>query len=225
MIGFLKDFGQYILMAIAVIEALLVFGLFSELFQVKKFVVFLTIVFTLGLFFSNVMPTIIRFIGETSWTQSLSHYSYVVHGALAGLLVIISLYLLEPTTGGQLMAWGIGLLLMVVGAVTAWFSPIEKVETANIVRYVAGSSTPTWMNIISFVLPIISIAMLLLAGIAIFSQKKNVVVILAAILLIVPYAVVPLTDTQEYSFLIHGIAELLMIVFLLGYYSSLKKEV
>lgn len=221
---FLLSYSQYIMMAVFVIEVLTVLGLFSALFKVRKMVVFITILLVLGLCFDSGMIAAGRFIGDGELLQTLSRYRYLAHGVLVPLMVVISMYALEPTRGGKLLAWGLGFLLMAAGAAMGWFTEIEKVEIANMLRYSSSAATAVWARIIGISLPIIGVVVMFLCGLAVLVKQKRISLLFAAVIALVPHIVAPATGNLDLAFVFSAVGEMLMALFLLGYCDGIKKE-
>lgn len=223
----LFEYGKYIMLGICALDLLITLGLGGAIFKTGRFVTFLCFLLGLGITFDALMLAsgwLAESVSSLEILGTLHSYRFLVHGAVLPLLIVISFYALEPTAGGKALAWLIGLVFIAAGVAAAWFTVTERTELAGLVWLTASSDTPAWARIVFIALPIACAVFLLLAGIALVSTRKNVSLIFAAILGIVPAIVAIVTGNSDFTFIFNALSELLVLLFVRIYCGSLKKD-
>ena len=225
MADFLLDYCEYIVWGLCAIDLLITIATFLKIFKTGKFVTFISFLVALGVTYNVAMIGATRFVDVLPVINIVHSYRYVVFGTVVPLLVLLGFYAMEPNAGGKAVAWVISLLVIGAGAAAGWFTEVHaRALAGGLIRYLATSSSPAWCAIVLRVVPIVSTVFLLLAGIAVASTRKNIALIVAAVLGFLPhYLTLFLPRLSDYGFIFGAVGEMLLILFIKIYNNSIKK--
>ncbi len=211
---FILNYGNIIVIALAVIDFILMLALLTTPGQNKGLALIMTLV-ALGLCYDAGVVAVGSILRDNPLLVTLSQVRYLLHGFMVPLMVPISLYALQPTGKGKIFTWLITLVLLAAGIAFGYFTKIEPVEIANIFRYTASAETPKWASILDRVMTIGSIIPLIFSGVIVLINQKNIALLFSGIVMVVFSALGPLTGNADLTFLIGMVGETLMLVFFL----------
>ncbi|MBR0385068.1 MAG: hypothetical protein IJI05_00805 [Erysipelotrichaceae bacterium] len=177
----LLNYGEYIMFGICAVDVLLLLSSFTGIFRTKRFVTFLTFILIAGITFDAAVIATGALADTFPILQQIHTYRFLVKGIVMPLMIVIAFYAMEPTAGGQAIAWVIGLIAMGVSGAAGWFTQIETSVFADFYLYGVSAATPQWVTVVQLVMPIVSAVFLLLSAIAVVAAKKNVALIFAVI--------------------------------------------
>lgn len=212
---FLINNGFIIVAAITAFE-LLMFLLLLAVHKKRKAGIALIMAFmALGLVLDGVAMLSGTLLKQGDILYWINKGRYFLHGIMVPLMFTISLYALDPLKGGKILAWIITFILMGAGVAMAYFTEIEPVEFAGIIRYTQSDLTPKWAQIVDRVMTIGGVVPVILAGIFLLKKEGNISMLLAAIMMFVFSALGPITKNMDLNFMISMFGEALMMLFFL----------
>lgn len=218
------NYGKYIAYGLAVINLLLTIALFSTNKPISKSLSIIMGVVGLGLTYDAVIVAIGSLLKDNSLLLPLSQGRYYLHGIMVPLMIPISLYALQPTKQGKIFTWILTLVFLAAGIAIAYFTKLEPKEIASIYRYTTAGETPKWASIADGVMTIGGVILLILSGVIVLKNQKNIALLLSGVFMFVLSALGPATGNMDLSFLIGMVGETLMLLFFLIYVRTVKGE-
>ena len=147
----------------------------------------------------------------------LSRVRFVAHGVLIPLLLPICGYALNAKKGFMKALWCLTFVIMAAGAAEGFATVFENFQIAGVTRLISSSATPSWANIITYVLSFGMVIPMLICGLVAWIKQKNPCLFLAAFLMFAFSALGPATGNTDLIFYISMFGEVLMIFFLYLY--------
>ena len=199
---------------ITALEALFVILALRGWARKKEPLYLLTALVAFGLFYDALILSLGTVMQGGPALAALSRMRYVAHGALIPLLFPICAYALNFNKTWKTVVWVFTGVLIAAGIAEGFATVLELRETAGLVRYASGDTTPGWANAISGVLSYGAVVPLILAGIVVWVRQKTPLLFLSGFLMFAFSALGPATGNFDLIFYISMFGESFMVFFL-----------